>query len=54
MFGGYVYETEKIVDDYERHAEAQRYQHRRQAERVLVGTAIAVILKRARDRRRQG
>lgn len=53
MFDGYVYETEKIVDGYERHAEAQRYARRRQAERVLVGTAIAVILKRARERRRR-
>lgn len=53
MFGGYAYETGKIVDDYERHAEAQREQRGRTARRVLVTTIAAVILKRASERRRQ-
>lgn len=58
MFSGdgsadYVTRTQEIVQDYERKGAYERARARRAGERLLVGTVIAVLLKRARTARQR-
>lgn len=58
MFSGdgsadYVTRTQEIVQDYERQGAYARARARRAGERLLVGTVIAVLLKRARTARQR-
>lgn len=49
----YVRRTEEAVAQYEQQGAHQRAQGRRAGERLLIGAAILVLLKRARDARRR-
>lgn len=50
---GYVQQTQEVVYGYQADTALRGAQARRTAERLLVGTAIAVLLKRARDARKR-